>query len=456
MDVVEKSLSELSAKYRTGEVTGVALVEAYLTRITRYSQPPRNLHAVIAVNPQARAEAAALDAEFSRTGVRGPLHGMPILIKDNIDVAGLPNTAGALALVDNIPTTDAPLIAQLRAAGAVILGKTNLSEFAHFKSNTEPSGFSVVGGQTISALFPDVNPSGSSSGSGVAASFSLAAATIGTETNGSILSPAQHNSVVGLKPTVGLVPQTGIIPIAASQDTAGPMTRTVLDAAMVLDGLVSGGQYAKQVLAEQPLRIGVLAADGEDVLSHRVIAEAQTIFEKAGLVVKPVTFTAVVGAESAELTVLEAEFKAGLNTYLASAKTKMKSLDEVVAFNNFDLATRAPFGQTLLTESLLAPNLTDKAYTDAKQLLATYSKTEGLDVLLADVDVLLAPGAVAIDLAAIAGYPSLAVPAGVFGPIYDAVPSSVVLVAKPKQEAQLLRAGYVYEQATNARLVPAE
>lgn len=233
VEVKERDIATLVAGLQEGEFSSVELTEAYLEQIAFFSTPPFNVNAVILVNPAAVAEATALDEERQRNHVRGALHGIPILVKDNVDVAGLPTTAGVLALADNVAPEDSELVQQLRAAGAVILGKTNLSEFAHFKSDIEPSGFSVVGGQTINAIFPDLTPSGSSSGSGVAASLSLAAVTIGTETNGSILAPAQANSVVGLKPTVGAWSVKGILPLAHSQDAPGPIGRTVADVATV-------------------------------------------------------------------------------------------------------------------------------------------------------------------------------------------------------------------------------
>ncbi|MEZ6028777.1 MAG: amidase [Hyphomonadaceae bacterium] len=484
------SLQQLAADLRSGSVSAETLTQAFLDRIAAVDDAGPALNAVLAINPNALAEAKALDALLAEGVVKGPLHGVPILVKDNIDTADpVPTTAGSLALQLNVTGRDAPLVARLRAAGAIILGKTNLSEWANFRSDASTSGWSGAGGQTRNPHVLDRNPCGSSSGSGAAVAAGLAAGAIGTETDGSIVCPSSVNGIVGLKPTVGLVPRTHIVPISATQDTAGPMTLTVSDAALLLT--VMAGTDASDPATEEAdshkqdyttalnpdalagKRIGVARfLAGYHAPTDADFEEALTVLKEAGAeLVEIETFPSDRrGMNEAEYTVLLAEFRAGVNDYLAStpAAVKTRTLADLIAFNSDTPAELEFFGQNVFEEAAKAPALTDKAYLDAKAKAARLAGKEGIDFLLSENNVvaLVAPtGApvwptdpvngdhflgAASGLAAVAGYPHITVP---MGEVRD-LPVGLSFFGAKWSEAELIGLAFAYEQKSNARTTP--
>ncbi|MBV8341436.1 MAG: amidase [Gammaproteobacteria bacterium] len=482
-DPTEQSLAALQHALTTGIVTSEALAAAYLARIAHFDQHGPEYHAVLSVNPQALSAARALDAERKAKKLRGPLHGIPILVKDNIETADpVATTAGSLALARSLRGADAPLVARLRSAGAVILGKANLSEWANFRSTHSSSGWSALGGQTRNAYARDRNPSGSSAGSAAAAAASFCAAAIGTETNGSILSPSSLNGLVGLKPTVGLVSGKGIVPISPRQDGAGPMCRTVADAALIAS-----------VIAERPLGYGAHSADLEAFRLHgvrigvmplpkeghpetpRVFAAARAALADEGAVLIELKDPAVFDElDAPELDALLFEFKAAINGYLATldpSQVSCRSLADLIAFNSAHAAEElAVFGQELFEMAEAKAPLTDPAYEKAVATLRR-ADTEGLAALLAQqgVEVLLAPSngpAERIDelwgdrreggwpsianAAAIGGFPSLTVPAGMIG----GLPIGITFVGNRNQDGLLLLVARAFERASGARVPP--
>ena len=482
-DPEEQSLVELAAALRSGAATSASLTAAYLARIEKLDRAGPSLNSVIATNPAALSIARELDAEFKAGRVRGPLHGLPLLIKDNIETSDpLPTTAGSLALAKAYHEVDAPLVARLRAAGAVILGKTNLSEWANFRSAHSVSGWSGVGGQTLNPYATRFNPSGSSSGSAAAAAASLCAAAVGTETDGSILSPAAHCGLVGFKPTVGRVSGAGVVPLSPRQDTAGPLARSTLDAAALFEALAERGTDTAPTPADLEafrlagLRIGVLAASpSAHPEAVRLWAEWYQPLKAEGAVLvevdPPKTFTQM---EDAEPIVLMWEFKAAINDYLKrlAGRVEVQTLTDLIAFNRAHAAQElAVFGQDIFEDADKLGPITSPAYRLARDHLMNLAGTAGLATLFARhrVDVLVALGggpAEPIDpvwgdrsdggwptiasAAAIAGYPSLTVPAGQV----RALPVGVVFVAPRDHDAALLSVGHAYERATRARRPP--
>lgn len=438
--LASRPLSEIAEAIRSGEVTSEAMVEVYLARIERYDRDGPRLNSVLALNPHALADARARDRARASGAALGPLHGVPILIKDNIETADpMATTAGSLALIDNITGRDSPLVAQLRAAGAVILGKTNLSEWANFRSNASISGWSGAGGQVRNPYVLDRSPCGSSSGSGAAVAVGLAAAAIGTETNGSISCPASMNGVVGFKPTVGLISQAHIVPISATQDTGGPMTRTVRDAAILLQAMVepSAPAFTLNDDALRGVRVGVLRfAVGEDAEMRAVFSRALNTLEAAGAeLVEIETFETPEGFWDDAFKVLLVEFRAGIDDYLATTPSNVgvRSLADLIAFNEMHAARElALFDQSILEMSLSQPGLADAEYLAARMRVLAATREDGIDRILRafNVSVLVAPtgpAAFLIDpvhgdaypegvgagwIAAIAGYPHLSVPMG--------------------------------------------
>ena len=487
-DIVEKPIDALSADMAAGRTSAVALVHAYKARIKAIDP---ELHAVIAVDPDAMAQARMLDAERKAGRLRGPLHGIPIFIKDNIESAGsLPTTAGSLALARNVTGRDAPLVARLRATGAIILGKTNLSEWANFRSTKSTSGWSGVGGLTHNPYALDRNPCGSSAGSGAAAAASLAAAAIGTETDGSIVCPSSVNGLVGLKPTVGLVSRTHIVPISESQDTAGPMARSVREVALLLTA-IAGSDPADAATADadsrrtdyvatldvdalKGKRIGVMRfAAGfhpaVDALFDRAIADMKaagaTIVEIPAFNLQPV--------RDAERGVLAPEFKDGVAAYLGStdpAKVPSRTLADLIAFNRAHADTEMPwFGQETFERAEATGGTADPAYRKAKADARRLAGPDGIDAMLAKdhLDILIAPtnppawpsdlvngggasGGGASTLPAVAGYPHLTVPMG----LVKGLPVGLSFIGPAWSEAKLLAIGYAYEQATHRREPP--
>ncbi|MGY3264035.1 amidase [Lysobacter sp. HA35] len=483
----DADIATLSARMAKGELTSHALTQSYLDRIAAIDDGGPRLNAVLALNPNALREADALDAERRDGHVRGPLHGIPILLKDNIDATPMATTAGSLALSDNRPSHDAFLVKRLREAGAVILGKTNLSEWANFRSTRSISGWSGAGGQTRSPYALDRNPCGSSSGSGAAAAASLASAAIGTETDGSIICPASVMGVVGLKPTVGLVSRKGIVPISVSQDTAGPMARSVADAAAVLTAIAApdskdpanGGKSRPKAVdytahlkpdALKGARIGVLRKSAGyhpevDAAFDRAIAALKA----AGAVVVDASIPTAGKWDDAENTVLTAEFRPGLESYLAQADAPVRHLRDIIEFNNTHATQEMPyFGQELFEQSMKAPALSSSQYKTARDNARRLAGPEGIDAALKrqKLDALIAPSTgpswridtvlgdhfsgAGYGAAAVAGYPSISVPMG------DAhgLPLGLVFLGKKWSEPRLIELAYSFEQATHARTAP--
>jgi len=489
--IEEASIPELQGAMQSGHESAVSLTEKYLRRITAIDQNGPQLNSVIELNPDALAIARELDAERQAKGPRGPLHGVPVLIKDNIDTHDrMMTTAGSLALVGSIPPQDSTVARRLREAGTVILGKTNLSEWANFRGNRSISGWSGRGGQTRNPYGLDRNPSGSSSGSGAAVSASLCAFAIGTETDGSIVSPASHCGIVGLKPTVGLISRAGIIPISHSQDTAGPMTRTVTDAALVLGALVgidsrdsatdaSRGKthpdYAQFLDAEglRGARIGVARRFfSSSSRANRVLESAIEVMKGCGAqIIDPAELPTHGKFGGPEHELMLYEFKAGLNAYLASLgpNAPIQSLQDVIDFNarNKERELRF-FGQETMIAAQKKGPLTERAYLDAVANARRLAGKEGIDAVMDQhrLDALVAPTsgpAGLIDFvygdrgeggssspAAVAGYPNITVPGGdAFG-----LPIGVSFFGRAWSEPVLLKIAFAFEQQTKARRAP--
>jgi amidase len=487
----ETTVAELQRGLDSGRFTAAALVRHYLKRIEQVDRNGPRLKAVIELNPDALAIAGTLDKERRAKAPRGPLHGIPVLIKDNIDTHDrMTTTAGSLALAGSIAPRDAFLVERLRVAGAVVLGKTNLSEWANFRGSRSISGWSGRGGLTRNPYAIDRSSSGSSSGSAAAVSASLCAVAIGTETDGSIVSPSSYCGVVGLKPTVGLVSRSGIIPIAASQDTAGPIARNVADAAALLGVLTgvdsrdaatetSAGKTQRDytqfldATAMRGARIGVARNFfGWHPRVDRVMEAALDTMRQAGAVlVDPASLPSRQGLGDAEHLVMLYEFKAGLNAYFASlgSDAPVKSLKELIEFNERNRDRELPFfGQETLAEAETKGPLTDQAYLDARTQCLKWAREDGIDAAMDkhELDTIIAPTtgpAHTLDLivgdrglggsssyAAVAGYPALTVPAGyIFG-----LPMGISFFGRAWSEPKLLAISYAFEQATRARRAP--
>jgi amidase len=491
-ELAEVSIAELQAGMVSGRSTARSLTAAYLSRIEALDRKGPALRAVIETNPEALALADALDAERKAKGPRGPLHGIPILVKDNIATADrMQTTAGSLALVGAAVPRDAFIAARLRAAGAVLLGKTNLSEWANFRSTHSASGWSGRGGQCRNPYVLDRSPSGSSSGSGAAAAASFAAATVGTETDGSIVSPCAASALVGIKPTVGLLSRAGIVPISHSQDTPGPMARTVADAAILLGAMtgVDPRDEATEASRGKALadyrkfldpnglkgaRIGVARKRyfGYSPATDRLIEEAIEAMKSHGaVIVDPADITTANDMDAAEFAVLLYEFKADLDRYLAELgpSAPIHSLADAIAWNEKHSAEEMPyFGQEIFLQSQAKGSLSSKEYKDAHAKCRRLSRKEGIDATLArhKLDALVAPTqgpAWFIDLvngdavsggssspAAVAGYPAITVPAGSIA----GLPVGLSFFGAAWSEPVLIRLAYAFEQATKHRQSP--
>jgi amidase len=487
----ETGIADLQQRMKAGELTAHAVTQLYLDRIASIDKSGPAINAIIELNPDALAIADQLDAERKSGKLRGPLHGVPVLIKDNIDTADrMHTTAGSLALAGSIAAQDSTVAANLRKAGAVILGKTNLSEWANFRSTHATSGWSGRGGQTRNPYALDRNPCGSSSGTGVAIATNLSVAGIGTETDGSIICPSSFNGLVGIKPTLGLVSRAGIVPIAHSQDTAGPMARSVADAVALLDAIagadprdaLSAAGNAHRNFARfldagalKGARIGVVrkfAGFNRDV--DALLAQNIATMKSAGaIVVDPVELPNLGKYDDAEGTVLEYEFKHDLDAYLgglpASANAP-RSLKELIAFNERESVREMPwFGQELFEKSQARGPLTDKAYLAALSRSKRLSGPLGIDAALKKhkLDALIAPSAGPAPLtdwvngdpsngggstspAAVAGYPDITVPAG----FVHGLPVGLSFFAGAWSEPKLIGFAYAFEQATHARRPP--
>lgn len=487
----ETTIAELQARLGQGKVSAAGVVRKYLERIHEIDRQGPALRAVIEVNPEALAIARALDEERRVKGPRGPLHGIPVLLKDNVDTHDrLTTTAGSLALAGSIPPTDSGVAQKLRQAGAVILGKTNLSEWANFRSTHSISGWSGRGGQTRNPYALDRNPSGSSSGSAVAVAANLCAVAVGTETDGSILSPSSYNGIVGLKPTLGLISRAGIVPIAHSQDTAGPMARTVTDAAILL-GSLAGADPRDPVTSEsadksypdyvpfldpkglQGARLGVARQFfGTHAQADQAMARALDAMKRLGAtLVDPVEFPTHGKFGESEFEVLLYEFKAGLNAYLAGLgpNAPVRTLKEIIAFNERNQSTEMPcFGQEIMLQAEAKGPLTDKAYLDALAKDRRLTRAEGIDAILAQhrLDAIVAPTCGpahltdpvygdrdtggSTSMAAVAGYPSITVPAG----FVHGLPVGLSFFAGAYSEPKLLRLAFAFERASKIRRPP--
>lgn len=487
----EATVEELAGGMQAGRFTAEGLARDYLARIQAIDRTGPSVNSVIEVNPDALAIAARLDAERAAGTVRGPLHGIPILIKDNIDTADAMRTsAGTLVLATSRAPTDAGLVTRLREAGLVILGKTNLSEWANWRSTRSISGWSARGGLTRNPYALDRNACGSSSGTGAAIAANLAAVGIGTETDGSIVCPANANGLVGIKPTVGLVSRAGIIPISSSQDTAGPMCRTVRDAAALLSVMAgvdprdpataaSAGHVAADYTTFcdadglRGARIGVvrqLFNAGPAV--DRIMEGALAAMRAAGAVlVDPVTVSTLGRFEAAEYEVLLYESRAGIEAYLATlpGDGMPRTLADVMRFNEAHRAESMPyFGQEILAQAAAKGTLASPAYRRALATSQRLTRAEGIDRVMRThrLDALVAPtggpawltdlvngdhfGGGSSSLAAVAGYPSVTVPAGqVFG-----LPVGLSFMARAWEEGPLVRLAYAFERVTRARRAP--
>jgi amidase len=460
-----RSIEQLQEAMAKGQLTSEALVHYYLDRIESLDRQGPNLHALIALNPDAVDQARALDQERREHGPRGPLHGIPLVIKDNIETQDkMPTTAGSYALANNFAQQDAPVVAALRAAGAVILGKANLSEWASFRSTHATSGWSAVGGLTRNPYVLDRTPCGSSSGSAVAVAVDFAAASVGTETDGSITCPASMNGIVGLKPTVGLISQKGIVPIAHSQDTAGPMGRSVADVAILLSAMVGNSvDYVKALdpNALQGKRVGVLRFEpGKYPQLDIAYASGLARLKAAGATLVEVPTPHVAPIWPAEMKVLLTEFKVDLDRYLDSANpaVKVRSLSQLIAYDRSSLYELELFGQDIFLQAESTTGLDDPAYRAALERAKRLAATDGIDRLLRDarLDLLVAPTTTAawrVDvlfgdrntdasttLAAVAGYPHLTVPMGQV----RGLPVGLSFIGPPQSEALLLGCGYAF------------
>lgn len=480
-ELVEVSIPQLQAKMTAGKLTSRQLTEMYIERIKHIDSKTRS---VLEINPDALAIADALDKERKRGKVRSMLHGVPILIKDNIDTADkMLTTAGSLALVDApTPKQDAFIVQRLRKAGAVLLGKTNLSEWANFRGNRSISGWSGRGLQTNNPYFLDQNPCGSSSGSGVSVSANLAAAAVGTETNGSIICPAVTNGVVGIKPTLGLISRSGIIPIAHTQDTAGPMARSVADAAILLGAMVGrdkedaitddadkGAKDYMRFLDPNGLkgaRLGLVMQFAPRQNPEPYKAYYQPFIEKlreAGATLVEVMFPDYGPAGADRLSVLQYEFKTDLNKYLAARGSKYKTLEDLIKFNEENKEKELPkFGQELFIDSQKKGELTDKAYLDSLAKIKQGTREGGIDAVLAkdNLDALVGPtSGSAWSIAAVAGYPFITVPLGLRESTSQAGATTIAATGmaffgRAFSEPALIRYAYAFEQKTKGRVVP--
>jgi amidase len=491
LDLEEATIDQLQSGMAAGRYTARQIAEGYLARIEAIDRNGPTLRSIIETNPDALEIADALDRERREKGPRGPLHGIPIVLKDNIDTADrMMTTAGSLALVGPAPDRDAFLVERLRAAGAVILAKANMSEWANFRSTKSTSGWSARGGLVRNPYALDRNACGSSSGTGTAISANLAVAGIGTETDGSIVCPSAVTGLVGVKPTLGLVSRSGIVPVAHSQDTAGPMTRTVRDAAILLGATIGGDPRDKATLASrgksredytavltadglQGARIGVARKRffGYSPVTDRLIDAAIGDLKTAGAVIVDPADVPNAGAyDESELEVLLYEFKADLNAYLATRKeVPVRTLKELIAFNDREREREMPFfGQELFEMAEKKGPLTDKAYLNALARNRRLSGRLGIDAVMIKhkLDAIVMPTlnpAWTTDLvngdhflggsstpAAVAGYPSVTVPAG----FARGLPVGMSFVGRAWSEPTLLKLAYAYEQATKHRQAP--
>ena len=482
----QATILALHEKMLNGSLTSEFLVSFYLTRIKQIDKQGKSLNSISQLNKNALTQAKALDATLKKTGLIGPLHGIPVLLKDNIDtIDGMANTAGSHALANNYPKDDAFFVKQLRKAGAIILGKTNLSEWANFRSTSSSSGWSGLHGQTRNPYDVTTSPCGSSSGSGVAVAANLSTIAVGTETDGSVTCPSAINGIVGIKPTLGTVSRDGIIPIAHSQDTAGPMARNVTDAVILLTVMVAEDKNDENV---EPSKIDYLSHLKINGLKGKRIGIARNlmgyhksldnVFNQAvedlknegAIIIDETNFENKDQWGDAEFTVLLYEFKHDLNKYLSSTAANLpKSLQEIIAFNQLHKDIEMPyFEQEIMEMAQNKGDLSSTEYIDALKKAKTATQKEGIDHLLKKhkLDLIIAPttgpawktdwvngdhylGA-ASSAAAISGYPHITVPMGY---VHD-LPVGLSFFSGKLQEGALIEAAYAFEQATKHRKPP--
>jgi amidase len=489
----EATIPELQAAMESGRTTSRKLALMFLKRIERLDRAGPRLRSIIEVNPDALEIADELDEERRERGTRGPLHGIPVVLKDNIATTDrMETTAGSLALLGSRPAEEAYTVRKLREAGAVILGKANLSEWANFRADSSTSGWSARGGQVRNPYALDRSPSGSSSGSAVAVAASLTSAAVGTETDGSTLAPSSANGVVGIKTTLGLLSRSGVVPLAHSQDTVGPIARTVTDAAILLGAMVgvdrddsttktSVGKYHRdytRFLDRDGLRGARIGVPRDVYFGNSDKADAITeaaikLMRKMGAtIVDPANIPTAkrMSTSEDEMTVLFYEFKADLNQYLSGlASSKVRSLKDVIAFNKKHAKKELRyFGQDLLLKAQETTNLNDKKYLAALRRNRRRARGEGIDLVMQKhrLDALVAPTrspACALDLVdgdhgsggtyqptALAGYPAITIPAGYsFG-----LPVGITFMGRAFGEPTLIRLAYAFEQATHHRMAP--
>lgn len=483
----EADIAGLQKRMEKGDLTSHALTQAYLDRIAEIDKAGPRLNSVIELNPDALKEADALDAERKAGKVRGPMHGIPVLLKDNIDATPMVNSGGSLALEDHRPKTDAPLVQRLREAGAVVLGKTNLSEWANFRSTRSTSGWSGRGGQTKNPYALDRNPCGSSAGTGTAIAANLATVGIGTETDGSIICPSAVAGLVGIKPTVGLVSRTGIIPISHSQDTAGPMTRSVADAAALLvaisgrdDGDVAtynsvghtSFDYSANLRIDglKGARIGVLRKSmGYQPDVDAAMEKSIAALKAAGAEVVDAEIPTAGKWDDAEFEVLLYEFKTDLESYLVKSDAPIKTLAGLIEFNKKNATAEMPFfAQEIFDKAQAKGPLSDAAYIEARTKARKLAGPEGIDAALKaqKLDALIAPAmspawltdpingdhftSAGYGAAAVAGTPSITVPMG----DSHGLPLGLIFMGPMWSEPRLIELAYSFEQATKARKPP--
>ncbi|WP_409288519.1 amidase [Peribacillus sp. SCS-37] len=475
--LADADIDSMQEKMETGEVTAKELTLLYLKRIAEIDKSGPAINSILEINPDALQTAEALDAERKQKGARGPLHGIPILLKDNIDTGDKMHTsAGSLALEESRAEKDAFAAARLREAGAVILGKTNMTEWANFMAENMPNGYSSRGGQVLNPYSPgNFDVGGSSAGSGAAIAASLAAAAVGTETSGSILSPASQNSIVGIKPTVGLISRSGIIPIAHSQDTAGPMARTVKDAVYLLAAMTGtdprdpaagksvqcdGVDYAACLKLDglKGKRIGIARDVYFDYLpedKRSVLDAAIKVLDASGAeVIENVRIPS--GDEKWGYEVLTYEFKTDLNAYLNGLPntSKVRSLKDVIQFNERNKEAALKYGQAVMMESEnTSGTLTEQQYITALEHDVYHSTINGIDAVLKEnnLDAIVFPNNLGAGIPAKAGYPSITVPAGYSG---EGEPVGITFTGTAFSEPELIEIAFSYEQVSRARIAP--
>mgnify|MGYP001030497857 CR=1 FL=1 len=456
--MIYDSILTLQDKYRKKELTSTQLVTSLLARIEQHDP---SVNAVTLIAPDAKAQAKALDKEREAQGPRGPLHGIPVLLKDNINTKDMPTTAGSLALKDLTPPYEATLVQNLKKAGAIILGKVNLSEFAYFMSMKKmPSGFSSLKGQVKSPYHDKIDPLGSSTGSAVSVAMGFAPVAIGTETNGSIIAPSYQNGVVGIKPTVGLVSRHGIIPISAVQDTAGPIARTVRDAALILEYIKGRDAYDHATLNNpntsldyatsyknpiKNLRVGLLKIKGYDYQEEdlKLMRELKQIYKPLGVIIEEIVYETVECPNEASMLY---EFKHSLNAYLESVEghTVMKTLKDIVAFYEADPEGRMPYGHdTLAAAEATSGDLSSEDYQQKRTAVVAAAKTFEALYEQHELDAMVSLHW--LPYGPVLGHPSVVVPAK---KLIDDKPKSFVFTATQWQEPRLIGLAYAYEQAT--------